>query len=144
MPGDGYTDYLAAMIADPDSPAVVALVEDFGRRLAAVVQPVVAVVEPHVVVLSGPTCIAGGQRLADVTRSHLTDTEQGVALLVPTLAPSAPVLRGAQAVVAADVRALLLDRVSTHPSDHGAHGVPAQTVRAGTATSGAPAPSYSG
>ncbi|GAA3207296.1 ROK family protein [Oerskovia jenensis] len=144
VPGVGYTEHLAAMVADPDSPAVVALVEDFGRRLATVVQPVVAVVEPHLIVLSGPTCIAGGQRLADATRSHLTDTEQGVALIVPALAPSAPVLRGAQAVVAAEVRALLLDRVSPHIVDHGTHGAPLQTVRATAAHLGAAAPSRSG
>ena len=144
VPGVGYTEHLAAMVADPDSPAVVALVEDLGRRLATVVQPVVAVVEPHLIVLSGPTCIAGGQRLADATRSHLTDTEQGVALIVPALAPSAPVLRGAQAVVAAEVRSLLLDRVSPHLADHGTHGAPLQTARATTAHLGAAAPSRSG
>lgn len=144
VPGDGYADYLAAMVAAPDSPEVVALVDDFGRRIATVIQPVVAVVEPHLVVLGGPTCIAGGQRLADVTRSHLTDTEQGVAAIVPTMVPLAPVLRGAQAVVAADVRSLLLDRVSTHLTDHGSHPAPVQTVRVGAVTSGASAPSRSG
>ncbi|MEK8228283.1 hypothetical protein NKG05_22795 [Oerskovia sp. M15] len=54
VPGDGYTNVLAAMTAAPDSAEVVALVEDFGRRVAAVVQPVVAVVEPHLLVLGGP------------------------------------------------------------------------------------------
>jgi predicted NBD/HSP70 family sugar kinase len=141
VPGESYADYLESMVANPDSPAVVALVEDFGRRVAAVAQPVVALVEPHLLVLGGPTCIAGGQRLADVTRSHLTDTEQGVAPIVPTMVPVAPVLRGAQAVVASDVRTLLLERVSTQPADHTTHAPPAQTARA---TTSAPAPSHSG
>ncbi|MHA7135535.1 ROK family protein [Oerskovia turbata] len=141
VPGATYDEYVAAMLAAPDSPEVVALVEDFGRRVAAVVQPVVALVEPHLIVLSGPTCIAGGQRLADVTRSHLTDTEQGVAPIVPTMVPVAPVLRGAQAVVAADVRTLLLDRVSTHLTEHATHTLPAQATRAAMS---APAPSHSG
>ena len=144
VPGDGYAAYLAAMVAAPDSPEVIALVEDLGRRLAAVVQPVVAVVEPPLIVLGGPTCIAGGQRLADATRSHLTDTEQGVAPIVPTIVPVAPVLRGAQAVVASDVRSLLLDRVSTHLVDHGPLPSTVQTVRVSTVPSGAPAPSFSG
>lgn len=141
VPGDEYADHLAAMRAAPDSPEVVALVEDFGRRLAVVLQPVVAVVEPHLIVLGGPTCIAGGQRLADVARSHLTDTEQGVARIVPTMVSAAPVLRGAQAVVTAEVRALLLDRVSSPLADH---GLPVQTVRAAVTPSSAHAPSLSG
>ncbi|MFD6164702.1 ROK family protein [Oerskovia sp. NPDC060287] len=143
VPGETYDEILAAMAADPDSPAVVALVEDFGRRVAAVVQPVVAVVEPHLLVLGGPTCIAGGQRLADATRSHLIDTEQGVAPIAPTLVPVAPVLRGAEAVVAADVRSLLLDRVSLHLADHGAPPVSFPAARPST-TTGARAPSHSG
>jgi predicted NBD/HSP70 family sugar kinase len=141
VPGETYADYLESMVAEPDSPAVVALVDDFGRRVAAVVQPVVALVEPHLIVLGGPTCVAGGQRLADVTRSHLTDTEQGVAPIVPSMVTVAPVLRGAQAVVAADVRDILLDRVSTHLTDNATHMLPGQATRA---TSSAPAPTHSG
>ncbi|MEK8228282.1 hypothetical protein NKG05_22790 [Oerskovia sp. M15] len=65
-----------------------------------------------------------------MTRSHLIDTEQGVAPIVPTMVPVAPVLRGAEAVVAADVRALLLDRVSASPRTTAQRSLPRRSAPA--------------
>ncbi|TWG85642.1 hypothetical protein L603_001700000030 [Cellulosimicrobium cellulans J34] len=90
------------------SPAVHDLVEDLARRVAIVLQPVVAILEPDAVVLGGPTGVACGAALAETTVAALRATDQRAGTVVASAVPELAVLRGARSVVAQDVRTLLL------------------------------------
>lgn len=105
------TPYAAAVDAIREhagSPAVHDLVEDLARRVAIVLQPVVAILEPDAVVLGGPTGVACGAALAETTVAALRATDQRAGTVVASAVPELAVLRGARSVVAQDVRTLLL------------------------------------
>ncbi|WP_265522215.1 ROK family transcriptional regulator [Oerskovia flava] len=132
VPGDTLAAHLAAVTTDPDAPSSVAFVEDLARRAAVAIQPVVAVLQPHVVVLGGPTGRAGGDRLAAATTAVLEQTEQAPVRVLASAVPDHAVLRGARSVVAAEVRALLLQSVTRSVPDAGTAPATSGHHRVGT------------
>ncbi|GIJ00532.1 putative NBD/HSP70 family sugar kinase [Sediminihabitans luteus] len=98
---------VAAVAGARGTPAAATLNEELAMRVAAVLQPVVAVTQPGVVVLGGPFGIACGAPLAEATQAHLDRSDYTVTVLASAV-PDAPVLRGARSVAAAEVRAQLL------------------------------------
>ncbi|WP_028046108.1 ROK family transcriptional regulator [Cellulomonas sp. URHE0023] len=99
---------LAELAGHPEHEAVLA---ELAVRVAVGVIPVLAVLDPPVVVLGGPTGAAGGQTLADLVRGHIRRTTRWSPHICVTTVADHPVLRGARSVVGADLRARLLDLV---------------------------------
>ncbi|MCB7137879.1 ROK family transcriptional regulator [Cellulosimicrobium marinum] len=114
-----YADAVAALTDQAGSPAVERFVEDLARRVAVVLQPVVAILEPGTMVLGGPTGVVGGDPLAEATTRALAATDQSTGTIVASAVPELAVLRGARSVVAHDVRALLL--AAAGRPDHAVH-----------------------
>ncbi len=106
--GTSYEDAVAALAAHRGSTAVDVVVEDLARRVAIVLQPVVAVLEPDAMVLGGPTGVALGDALADATARELDGDDLSAGAVVASAVPELAVLRGARSVVAREVRDLLL------------------------------------
>lgn len=94
---------VAAALADP------AVVDEVARRLATGLAAVVAVVDPELVVLSGATAQAGGERLRVRVEEELT----GLALPRPQLRISDidgdPILTGALQTALAQAREVVFD-----------------------------------
>ncbi|WP_172829037.1 ROK family transcriptional regulator [Paraoerskovia marina] len=86
------------------------VVEALAPRVASVLRPVVAVMQPALLVIGGPVGICLGAELADAIDRELEGTELRVPL-APSLVPDAPALAGARAVAAARVREGLLTHV---------------------------------
>jgi predicted NBD/HSP70 family sugar kinase len=95
----GAVEALATEFAVTD-PAALASDHPFHRELAARVGtallPALAVADPALVVLHGPTGIACGVPLADATARWLRDRTRWVASVVPPQVVVAPVLEGAR------------------------------------------------
>ncbi|MFE6237049.1 ROK family protein [Cellulosimicrobium sp. NPDC057862] len=121
------TSYAAAVAAvreHRDTDAVHELVQDLARRVAIVLQPVVAILEPDAVVLGGPTGVACGAELAEATAAVLHGTDQRTGAVLASAVPELAVLRGARSVVAQDVRTLLLTAAGRPDHRVGASPVP--------------------
>lgn len=103
-----YAEAVAAVAEHRGTAAVHELVQDLARRVAIVLQPVVAILEPDAVVLGGPTGVACGDELAEATAAVLRSTDQRTGAVVASAVRELAVLRGARSVVAQDVRTLLL------------------------------------
>ncbi|MEZ0446644.1 ROK family transcriptional regulator [Cellulomonas sp. ICMP 17802] len=99
---------LKDLAGHPARPAVLA---ELATRVAVGVIPVLAVLDPPVVVLGGPTGAAGGQTLADLVRGHIRRTSRWSPHISVSTVADHPVLRGARSVVGADLRSRLLDLV---------------------------------
>jgi predicted NBD/HSP70 family sugar kinase len=84
---------------------------DLARRIALGVVPVLAVLDPPLVVLGGPTGAAGGEELAEEVRAQVRRVSRWAPQVVATAVPDHPVIRGARALAVADLRARLLARV---------------------------------
>ncbi len=80
-------------------------------RIAVGVVPVLALLDPGMVVLGGPTGSAGGDRLAELVREELR-TVWGSSIVVATGVPEHPVLRGAREHLLSEVRSALFAEVS--------------------------------
>ena len=102
------TTVLAELAAHPAKQAVLG---ELAERVAVGVIPVLAVLDPPVVVLGGPTGVAGGQTLADLVRGHIRRTTRWSPHISVSTVADHPVLRGARSVVGADLRTRLLDLV---------------------------------
>ena len=107
--GRSFDDVLAALAMHPRRRAVL---EELVPRVAAAVVPVLAVLDPPVVVLGGPTGAAGGDDLAELLRHHLRRTSKWTPQVAATAVASHAVLHGARSVVAADLRHRLLGLVT--------------------------------
>jgi len=99
---------LTDLAAHPARPTVLS---ELATRVAVGVIPVLAVLDPPVVVLGGPTGAAGGQNLADLVRGHIRRTTRWSPHISVSTVADHPVLRGARSVVGADLRSRLLDLV---------------------------------
>lgn len=77
-------------------------------RIALGVIPVLAVLDPEVVVLGGPTGVAGGAALAERVQAHVRRTSRWAPLVVASTVAAHPVLTGAREVLVAEVRERLL------------------------------------
>ncbi|MEO5921226.1 MAG: ROK family transcriptional regulator [Pseudolysinimonas sp.] len=80
--------------------------EGFAARVALVVEPVLAVLDPELVVLGGPIGIAGGTRLASLVAERIASTTRWHPEVRTTAIAGAPVLAGA--------RRMLVDRIREH------------------------------
>lgn len=92
------------------------LIAELAPRIALGVIPVLAVLDPEVVVLGGPTGIAGGDQLAERVQAHLRRTSRWAPVVVASTVAAYPVLTGARAVLVAEVRERLLrdvERIAT-------------------------------
>lgn len=94
-----------------DDAAREALVTELAARVAVGVVPVLALLDPELVVLGGPTGAACGPRLAELVARELRDA-WGERAVVATGVPTHPVLRGAREHLLGEVREALFDEVS--------------------------------
>ena len=100
---------LEALAHDPRRADVMT---DLAPRIAVGVVPVLAVLDPQVVVLGGPTGAAGGDLLAELVRGHIRRTTQWSPTVSATTVTDHPVLRGARSVATAALRQQLLALVT--------------------------------
>ncbi|WP_020075245.1 ROK family transcriptional regulator [Cryocola sp. 340MFSha3.1] len=98
-----------AFAGDPD--AREAFLGELARRVAVGVVPVLALLDPELVVLGGPTGSAGGDRLAELVTSELRPA-WGERNVVATGVDAHPVLRGAREHLIGEVRDALFAEVS--------------------------------
>ena len=94
-----------------DDSARAALVAELAPRVAVGVVPVLALLDPELVVLGGPTGAACGPRLAELVAADLRDA-WGERAVVATGVATHPVLRGAREHLLGEVREALFDEVS--------------------------------
>lgn len=116
---------LDVVAADPAAPAAAAFLDALAPRVAVVLEPVVAVLQPEVLVLGGAAGRAGGDRLAALVAEHLDRGALGGTQVRTTAVPDLPVLRGARSVVVGQVRDQVLARVGhDHPARDDAATIP--------------------
>lgn len=101
-PGDGEQDALLAVARDDDALGALA------RRVALAVAPVLAVLDPGLVVLGGPPAVHGGERLARLVDHWLAASTPWHTRVAATGVPDGAVLRGARDVLARGLRERLL------------------------------------
>jgi predicted NBD/HSP70 family sugar kinase len=87
------------------------LLADLAWRTAEALLPVIAVLDPPRLVLSGPTGAAGGERLAALVEDHLRQATRWKTKVVTTGVPVHPVVSGAGIVLADHLAGRLLDRI---------------------------------
>jgi predicted NBD/HSP70 family sugar kinase len=85
-----------------------ALLVALAPRIALGVIPVLAVLDPSVVVLGGPTGDAGGDRLAELVQAEVKRASRWSPRIVASGSQTNPVLRGARDVLIQEVRHTLL------------------------------------
>ena len=107
----GLTDGLGDGDLGGDESAVEALVTELAHRVAVGVVPVLALLDPELVVLGGPTGAACGPRLAELVAAELR-ADWGERAVVATGVHAHPVLRGAREHLLGEVREALFDEVS--------------------------------
>lgn len=107
--GRSYAALADALATSPDREAVL---RDLAPRIAVGVVPAIALLDPDVVVLGGPTGRAGGTRLAELVSAHVRKTTRWTPTVVATDVTEHPVLRGAREYLIADVRNALFSEVS--------------------------------
>jgi len=88
-----------------------AFLRELARRVAVGVVPVLALLDPELVVLGGATGLAGGPRLAELVTAELRPA-WGDRSVVVTGVAAHPVLRGAREHLVGDVRDALFAEVS--------------------------------
>jgi predicted NBD/HSP70 family sugar kinase len=86
---------------------------ELAPRIALGVIPVVAVLDPEVVVLGGPTGLAGGDELARLVHEQITGLSRWNPAVVATRVGAHPVLAGARELLVGEIRSRLHDDVST-------------------------------
>jgi predicted NBD/HSP70 family sugar kinase len=90
--------------------------EGFAARVALVVEPVLAVLDPELVVLGGPVGIAGGARLATLVAGRVAATTRWHPEVRTTAIASAPVLVGARRMLVHRIREHMTADISPNPS----------------------------
>lgn len=115
VPGSALSEVLPASLDD------LPVLDEVAARVALLTGPIVALLDPGIVVLGGPTGIAGGRPLADRVQQRLDATtapRRGVDSAYPTTrigtaaVVERPVLVGAERLLVAHIRAEL-DRTIT-------------------------------
>jgi predicted NBD/HSP70 family sugar kinase len=101
---------LEVLAAHPLRDAVFA---EVAHRVALGVIPVLAILDPELVVLAGPVGTAGGELLAGLVRTEIERTTLWHPRVICSAIHEYPVLRGAREVLVHQVRARLLDEVSS-------------------------------
>jgi predicted NBD/HSP70 family sugar kinase len=93
-----------------------AMLADLAPRIALGALPVVAVLDPEVVVLGGPTGLAGGEALASLVHEQLSEHSRWKAPIVSTTVAEHPVLVGARELLVGEIRSRLHLDVTAIPS----------------------------
>ncbi|HWK92569.1 MAG TPA: ROK family transcriptional regulator [Luteimicrobium sp.] len=108
-PGSGPAtdEALAAALADD------AVLEVLARRVAECVAPVLAVLDPGLLVLAGPVAVVGGERLADRVEERVAASSPWQTRVVPTGVPRGAVLDGASVALLRGLRARALEHAGT-------------------------------
>lgn len=101
-------DVIAAL---SDHPAREGVFAEVARRIALGVVPVLAILDPELIVLGGPIGTSGGQLLADLVRVEIERTTLWHPRATQSLVPEYPVLRGAREVLVHQVRQHLFDEL---------------------------------
>ncbi len=90
--------------------------EAFAERVALVVAPVLAVLDPELVVLGGPIGIAGGERLAALVQEQISAVSRWSPAVRTTAIESQPVLVGARRRLVSSIREHLAALIRAVPS----------------------------
>jgi predicted NBD/HSP70 family sugar kinase len=98
-----YAAALAALAAGPEP-----ILPELAARIAFALTPVIAVLDPSLVILGGPTGVAGGAALADAVSAALRASSGWDPVVRTTGAPTDAVLLGARHVLISRLRARLL------------------------------------
>lgn len=107
--GRNLTGILAALATSPARAAVFA---ELAHRVAFGVIPLLAVVDPELVVLGGPTCRAGGDELAELVSQQIRRTSRWSPVVAASTVVGNPILAGARELLVAAVRNELLGSVA--------------------------------
>jgi predicted NBD/HSP70 family sugar kinase len=97
--------------ADDDEP----FLQELAKRLATCVATIVAVLDPPLVVLAGPTCQQGGDTLARLTQAELHRISPFRTPLSATRVSASPVLLGAVDTAVAQARSVIFESVGGEP-----------------------------
>jgi predicted NBD/HSP70 family sugar kinase len=106
--GDTDGEVIAAL---SNHPAREAVFTEVARRIALGVVPVLAILDPELIVLGGPVGTSGGDLLAELVRSEIERTTLWHPRATQSLVPEYPVLRGAREVLVHQVRQHLFDEL---------------------------------
>jgi predicted NBD/HSP70 family sugar kinase len=89
--------------------------EQLAPRIALGILPVIAVLDPEVVVLGGPTGLAGGEALAELVRQQVSGLSRWNPSVVATGVGAHPVLAGARELLVGEIRSRLHNDVTSLP-----------------------------
>ena len=106
--GDTDGEVIAAL---SEHPAREAVFTEVARRIALGVVPVLAILDPELIVLGGPIGTSGGELLAELVRAEIERTTLWHPRATQSLVPEYPVLRGAREVLVHQVRQHLFDEL---------------------------------
>ncbi|GAA3773753.1 ROK family transcriptional regulator [Microbacterium kribbense] len=101
-------DDRAVLEALTTHPARAAVLTEVARRVAIGVVPVLAILDPELIVLGGPVGAAGGELLAELVSSEVRRTTLWHPRITDSGIAVHPVLRGARIVLVREVRQRLL------------------------------------
>ncbi|WP_353809340.1 ROK family transcriptional regulator [Agromyces sp. SYSU T00194] len=102
----------ASRAALDDAPGAAALLAELADRVALAALPVLAVLDPAVLVLGGPTAALGGAALAAAVRERIRAVSRWDPEVRAAAVVREPVLAGASVLAQRRVRAALLDEVA--------------------------------
>lgn len=85
---------------------------EVARRVALGVAPVLAILDPELIVIGGPVGTAGGKLLAELVRKEIEETTLWHPDVISSAIPKFPVLRGAREVLAHQVQQHLFNELN--------------------------------
>jgi len=98
LPESGYAEAIGRLSGDADALEVVA------GRIAGAIDPVLAVLDPSMVVLGGPTGVAGGDALAELVERRIDREAHPVLAVRASSTGSSAVLLGARQLLVGQIR----------------------------------------
>jgi predicted NBD/HSP70 family sugar kinase len=104
-----FGETLLAIQKNPQRDAIFA---ELAPRIAISLLPVLAVLDPELLILGGPTGIAGGSYLADLVYQHVSARTRWSPTVLTAGISENPVLQGARRLLMARLREMLLATVS--------------------------------
>lgn len=108
--GDGEHDYPDGIRALADHDEVLQTVAE---RIALTIEPVLVVLDPAMIVLGGPTGLAGGRRLAELVAAQAANDERPVPEVRVSGTGESAVLVGARRLLVEQIRTVLEERIPT-------------------------------